>query len=60
MIECGMCGKEINLDPTEPTDHDGIECPQCGGYYCYECGGWTVVDDEDICKDCAEEARRSE
>jgi len=60
MFVCYECGKEINLDPTEPTDHDGWECPQCGELYCEECGGWTVIDDEGVCKECAEEARRSE
>jgi len=57
---CEVCGKEINLDPTELTDHDGIECPVCGGLFCYRCVGINEVDGKDVCTECAEKAGRSE
>jgi hypothetical protein len=48
---CCKCEKEITIDPTE--EMTGYECPQCGGIYCTECGGWTVANDELICVDCS-------
>jgi len=50
---CESCGKEINLDPTEETENDGRECPECGRCLCNDCAAWKVVVDESICMLCA-------
>jgi len=60
MFECCKCGKETNLDPTEETERDGMECPQCGSILCNKCAGWTVSFDEDVCSECAAKNRPEE
>jgi len=60
MFECCKCGREINFDPTEETENDGRECPQCGSFFCNECACWTESDDENVCRECAAEHRIEE
>jgi len=60
MFECCKCGREINLDPTEETENDGKECPQCGGIFCNECACWTESNDENVCSECADKNKIEE